>query len=248
MCSRSNLTAQACAVLLGNEVGATMDVQDLLGLLYLADRQSWLDSGMKVTEGEWTLTSKGPIVALSQESFPTGCGVEWVGHQVVLKELPGDGWLSDYTDELLCSIRDRKSTVRADLQSLPENKLKKGSFDPLTLLVVTDSPSNADQVLAQVSALGPNLEPLAVINLDRRVLHGDGTEQWVYDGFEFERTLSEREVYDLVSEVLDLSEGDLPSGDRFIVFAEVVSSVNYWGEYDEWVEDFALLSFPKDNT
>lgn len=95
MCSsRSSLTAQACAVLLGNEVGATMNAQDLLGLLYLADRQSWLESGMKVTKGEWAITPRGPIVALSQESFPTGCGVEWMGDQVVLKELPGDGWLS----------------------------------------------------------------------------------------------------------------------------------------------------------
>lgn len=246
MCSRSNSTIQACAVLLGNEVGATMNAQDLLGLLYLADRQSWLESGMTVTEGEWTLTSKGPIVALPQDTFPTGCGVEWMmDDQVVLKELPGDGWLSDYTDEILCSIRDRKSTVQAELQSLPENKLREGPFDPLALLVVTESPSNADQVLTRVSALGPNLKPLAVINLDRRVFHGDGKEQWTYDGFEFERALSEREVYDLISEVLDLSEG-LPPGDRFIVFAEVVPSVNYWGEYDEWVEDFALVPFPKE--
>jgi hypothetical protein len=248
MCSKSNLTAQACAVLLGNEVGATMNAQDLLGLLYLADRQSWLESGMKVTEGEWAITPRGPIVALSQESFPTGCGVEWVGDQVVLKGLPGDGWLSDYTEEVLRSIRDRKSTAQAELQGLPENKLRGGSLDPIMLLVVTERPSNADQVLAKVSALPPELKPLAVINLDRRVLHGDGKEQWIYDGFEFERVLSDREGYDLISEVLDLSEGDLPSGDRFIVFAEVVSSVNYWGEYDEWVEDFAFVSLPKDDT
>jgi hypothetical protein len=82
---------------------------------------------------------------------------------------------------------------------------------------------------------------VCVLSLDRRKLvPGDGTEQWRYDGptilKKFDDYLSTYYVGDI------LRRAKLPDGvTRFIVYADVRSSCDYWGEWGEWVEDFELV-------
>lgn len=82
---------------------------------------------------------------------------------------------------------------------------------------------------------------VCVVSLDRRrLVPDDNEEQWRYDGptilKKFDDYLSTYYVGDI------LKRAKLPDGvTRFIVYADVRSSCDYWGEWDEWVEDFELV-------
>ncbi len=99
-----------------------------------------------------------------------------------------------------------------------------------------------------MSALSKLLHPqpawgmtaVCVLSLDRRKLGPDDTEQWRYDGPTILRKLDDYLSTYYVGDILERAK--LPDGvTRFIVYADVRSSCDYWGEWDEWVENFALV-------
>jgi hypothetical protein len=87
------------------------------------------------------------------------------------------------------------------------------------------------------------LQPLAIISFDRRKLHGDDEEQWLYDGVTVLQMLDECDL-DIDSTVEEcLEDNPLPDGiNRFILYGRWVGTYDRWnGDYDAWLEDLSLV-------
>lgn len=90
-----------------------------------------------------------------------------------------------------------------------------------------------------------NMYPVAIISLDRRKLHGESVEQWVYDGPTIHRDLCAGDSSaDWVTEVLN--DVCMPGvvGNRFAVY--IRTRVHRYGHgyeelFDEVLEDYLLV-------
>lgn len=153
---KADRAAQACAVLLGNEKGAHRGTEDLLGLLYMADRQALLATGTPITGAEWVRTSRGPSVKLSAHSFPEPCHLRWTSSEVTLAALPGDDQLSAYFVEVLEALREKWSESLEDLQALPESKFAVAEdgelLSPIFVLEAAEvPPATIDHILTEAA-------------------------------------------------------------------------------------------------
>ena len=105
-------TTQAASVLLDKH-GGTMPYIKLIKLLYLADRQSLIDTGSPITRDRFVAMPKGPVLSrvldLIRESHPAGDSlwhscISRSGHDATLIGAPGRDRLAEYDEQLLDRI------------------------------------------------------------------------------------------------------------------------------------------------
>lgn len=84
--------------------------------------------------------------------------------------------------------------------------------------------------------------PLCVVSLDRRRLHGDGVEQWRYDGPTVRRSLDACGRVDAFLDAI-LAGAELPArGTRFIVYAGFRVTKGAYGEVDEGLVECKVVA------
>ena len=105
-------TTQAASVLLAKH-GGTMPYIKLIKLLYLADRQSLIDTGSPITRDRFVAMPKGPVLSrvldLIRESDPAADSlwhgsISRSGHDATLIGAPGRDRLAEYDEQLLDRI------------------------------------------------------------------------------------------------------------------------------------------------
>ena len=125
---------QAASVLLLEQLHGTMPCTKLVQVLYLADRQSLVETGMPITGDRFVSLKDGPalgrVLGLVRESnivdgSPWHRHIRCVGRNSVLDAPAGSDRLSRYESRILTALSDahgraHEDTVTTHVQRLPE--------------------------------------------------------------------------------------------------------------------------------
>jgi uncharacterized phage-associated protein len=159
--------AQAAAVLI-QLAGGTSNYTKLLKLLYLADRQSLLETGSTITGDNVVNMKNGPVLSKVYDCIKGSTLVpcpEWsnfIGrsgrYDVSVVESPGDSKLSDYDVEVLTALHERYaasdfSAMIVEVHRLPEWKDPGAGREPLSYDQILEAGHTPPEVIAAFQAL-----------------------------------------------------------------------------------------------
>lgn len=157
--------AQAAAILLQLN-GGNMYYLQLIKLLYLADRQSLIETGYPITGDKMVSMDRGPVLSHLYSGIMEGTPEhsEWhqsisdpSAYQVRLEHPPGDEALSDYEIGLLKSIfetygqMDRWALVRFT-HDLPEWVDPDGSSIPIDVRIILREAGKSDEEIVEIAS------------------------------------------------------------------------------------------------
>jgi uncharacterized phage-associated protein len=173
-------TAQAAAVLLEAN-GGRMNYMKLLKLLYLADRQSLIDTGYTITGDKLVSMDRGPVLSKTYELISWGdSNGAWNQHvsaperyEVRDLKTPDRSALSDYEEELLLAVYARFGDfTQWDLveytHELPEWTDPKGSSRPIDARVILREAGKSDDEIEAVASLVEELRILKTAGVRKR--------------------------------------------------------------------------------
>jgi uncharacterized phage-associated protein len=109
-------TVQAIGVLLGARAARQLEYIAIIKLLYIADRESWKETGASITGDVPCAMKNGPVLSgvFDLVNLNDRLGLEtWIryihkeDYDIMLKEAPGDDLLSDYEVKKLTEVSKR---------------------------------------------------------------------------------------------------------------------------------------------
>lgn len=173
-------TAQAASVLL-HANGGRMNYMKLLKLLYLADRQSLIDTGYTISGDTLVSMDRGPVLSKTYELINWGdAESEWKkyisdpDHYEVRAICESEyGALSDYEEELLLNVFEQfRDFSQWDLvnytHELPEWTDPRGSSRPIDARVILREAGKSDEEIEAVASIVEELRILKTAGVRSR--------------------------------------------------------------------------------
>ncbi len=158
-------TAQAASVLLRAN-GGRMNYMKLIKLLYLADRQSLIDTGYTISGDTLVSMDRGPVLSKTYELINWGdAGTAWKQYisdpehyEVQTTADTGTGALSEYEVELLLGVHEQfRDFTQWDLvhytHELPEWTDPRGSSRPIDVRVILREAGKSDEEIEAVASV-----------------------------------------------------------------------------------------------
>ncbi|RLT35059.1 MAG: DUF4065 domain-containing protein [Chloroflexi bacterium] len=156
-------TAQASAYLLSLQ-GGEMPYMKLIKLLYLADRQSLVESGYPITGDRLVSMDFGPVLSRVLTFIQYGTSAAWrqyiagpVNYDVQLASPADTDQLSPYEIEVLDSVNERFGNLDQwqlvkYVHTLPEWEDPEGSMLPIDVRVILREAGKSDDEIRKVSS------------------------------------------------------------------------------------------------